>query len=126
MSDARRSCRGLLPLLLIVVAGGVIAGCNIVVPVAYVLEGPGTIPAQYELRETSTAVFVDDPNTAFPRTSLRSMVGVRITDDLISSGTIPSSMMVDSRDVLALARALETTRWAEQDNRSQACVSGKL
>ena len=89
--------------------GGILAGCNIIVPVAYVLEGPGTIPAQYVLRETSTAVFIDDPDTVFPRTSLRSMVGVRITEDLISSGTIPSSMIVDSRDVLALARALETS-----------------
>ncbi len=118
MPDSRRSTRstrstrsihGVLPLLLILVTGGILAGCNIIVPVAYVLEGPGTIPAQYVLRETSTAVFIDDPDTVFPRTSLRSMVGVRITEDLISSGTIPSSMMVDSRDVLALARALETS-----------------
>ena len=48
----------MLSLLVATAATGLLVGCNIVVPVAYVLEGPGTIPAAYELRETTTAVFV--------------------------------------------------------------------
>jgi hypothetical protein len=89
--------------------GGLLAsGCNVIVPVAYVIEGPGTIPAEYLLRDTSTAVFVDDRDSAFPRTSLRAIVGVEITDRLIANKAIPAQMLVDARDVMALARSLET------------------
>ncbi|MAB72359.1 MAG: hypothetical protein CMJ54_07610 [Planctomycetaceae bacterium] len=115
MHDSRPSARrvvglrSMLSLLVATVTTGLLVGCNIVVPVAYVLEGPGTIPAAYELRETTTAVFVDDPTNAFPRTALRSMVGVQITEGLIANEAISSNLMVDSRDVLALSRALETS-----------------
>ena len=69
-------------------------------PVAYVIEGPGTIPAEFQLRDTSTAVFVDDRDNAFPRTALRAMVGVEITDRLIANEVLPARMLVDSRDVM--------------------------
>ena len=60
--------------ILMVMAAGV-AGCNIVVPVAYVIEGPGMIPAEYTLRETSTAVFIEDSENKLPRTALRGILG---------------------------------------------------
>ncbi|MCP4836635.1 MAG: hypothetical protein GY895_17935 [Phycisphaera sp.] len=85
-----------------------IAGCNVIVPVAYVLEGPGKIPAEYTLRDTSTAVFIDDSNSRFPRTALRAMVGVEVTQQLIQNKAVPANMMVDSRDVIGLVRAIET------------------
>jgi len=90
--------------------GGLLAaGCNVIVPVAYVIEGPGTIPADFTLRDTSTAVFVDDRDSAFPRTSLRAMVGSEITDRLIANEVLQARMLVDARDVMALVRGLETS-----------------
>jgi hypothetical protein len=90
--------------------GGLLtAGCNVIVPVAYVIEGPGTIPADYTLRDTSTAVFVDDRDSAFPRTSLRAIVGNEITNRLIANKALPASMLVDAGDVMALVRGLETS-----------------
>lgn len=116
MPDARndiprphRRSKGVATLatLLVFLSAG-IAGCNIVVPVAYVLEGPGKIPAEYTLRDTSTAVFIDDSNSRFPRTALRAMVGVEVTQQLIDNKAVTASMMVDSRDVIGLVRAIET------------------
>ena len=94
---------------LAVLAAWGLPGCNVIVPVAYVLEGPGTIPAEYQLRETSTAVFVDDRDNNFPRTALRAIVGVEITEQLIANETLPPSLMVDARDMIGLARALESS-----------------
>ncbi|MBC04627.1 MAG: hypothetical protein CMJ34_15195 [Phycisphaerae bacterium] len=97
------ACAGFL----LVLAAG-IAGCNIVVPVAYVIEGPGTIPAEYDLRQASTAVFIDDSENKFPRTSLRGVLGVEITQLLIDNKVMPASMFVDARDMIGLVRAIET------------------
>ena len=94
---------------LVVLAAAGLPGCNVIVPVAYVLEGPGTIPAEYQLRETSTAVFVDDRDNNFPRTALRAIVGVEITEQLIANKALPPSLMVDARDMIGLARALESS-----------------
>lgn len=95
---------------MVALLGGLLAaGCNVIVPVAYVIEGPGTIPADFTLRDTSTAVFVDDRDSAFPRTSLRAMVGTEITDRLIANKAVEARMLVDARDVMALVRGLETS-----------------
>ena len=97
------ACAGLLMIL----AAG-IGGCNIVVPVAYVIEGPGMIPAEFTLRDTSTAVFIDDSENNFPRTALRGILGVEITQLLIDNKVMPASMFVDARDMIGLVRAMET------------------
>ena len=94
---------------LLLVAASVAAGCNVLVPVAYVIEGPGTIPAEFVLRDTSTVVFVDDRDNAFPRTALRAIVGVEITQALIDNKAVTPRNLVDARDVIALVRALETS-----------------
>lgn len=94
---------------LALLGGFVAAGCNIIVPVAYVIEGPGTIPADFILRDTSTAVFVDDRDSAFPRTALRAMVGSEITNRLIANEVLAPRMLVEPSDVMALVRGLETS-----------------
>ena len=106
---AHRGSRSLAVLagVLLALAAG-IAGCNIVVPVAYVLEGPGKIPAEFNLRQTNTAVFIDDSENKLPRTSLRGIVGVEITQLLIDNKVMPASMFVDARDMIGLVRAIET------------------
>lgn len=85
-----------------------LSGCNILVPVNYLLEGPGQIEAEYELRDVVTVVFIDDRKSTFPRTSLRAIVGEAITDQLVSEQAIDPSMMINARDTLALARKLES------------------
>lgn len=86
-----------------------LAGCNYIVPVAYMIEGPGLIDAEFELRDTVTAVFVDDRENVFPRTSLRAMVAESIVDQLVKEGAVAPDKMIDARDTLALARSLETS-----------------
>jgi hypothetical protein len=111
-SDRNSSARLVLARLAAAIAllGGLVtAGCNVIVPVAYVIEGPGTIPAEFTLRDTSTAVFVDDRDSAFPRTSLRLMVGAEITNRLIANKALQARMLVDPGDVMALVRGLETS-----------------
>ena len=105
----RRAALGFVGLLAFAALGVAPSGCNIIVPVSYVIEGPGTIPAEFTLRETTTAVFIDDRNNDLPRTALRAMVGVEITQRLIDNDAVPGSMLVDSRDVMALVRSLETS-----------------
>jgi hypothetical protein len=86
----------------------VLAGCNILVPVAYVLEGPGQIEAEYELRDVATVVFVDDQKSTFPRMALRAIVAETIAEQLVTTGTLPAAKMISARDTLALARQLES------------------
>ena len=71
-----------------VAAGAFVAGCNIVAPIAYVMEGGPKVPALYELDgERSTVVFVDDLRNRLPRRSLSALVGRAAEDALFRSGT---------------------------------------
>lgn len=106
-TDRISRCSATLAGILVLLSAG-IAGCNVIVPVAYVLEGPGRIPAEYVLRDTSTAVFIDDSDNDFPRTALRAIVGVEITQQLIDNQALAPTQLVDARDVIGLVRAIET------------------
>ncbi|MFM7262113.1 MAG: hypothetical protein ACKO3W_16130 [bacterium] len=79
------------------------AGCNIVTPVAYAIEGPGQIDAEFELPKKKTVVFVDDPRNILPRTALRTALGDAISFDLMDREILEST--VASRDAVAVARA---------------------
>ena len=99
---------GMLSVLLALVSTILVSGCNIVVPVAYVIEGPGTIDPEYVLRDTTTVVFVDDRDSVFPRTALRAIVAETIANQLVAEKAVSVSNMIDARDTLALARSLES------------------
>jgi hypothetical protein len=79
------------------------AGCNIVTPVAYAIEGPGQIDAEFELARKKTVVFVDDPRNILPRTALRTALGDAVSFDLMEREILEST--VASRDAIAIARA---------------------
>ena len=79
------------------------AGCNIVTPVAYAIEGPGQIDAEFELPNRKTVVFVDDPRNILPRTALRTALGDAISFDLMEREILDST--VASRDAVAVARS---------------------
>ncbi|MCH2162675.1 MAG: hypothetical protein MK085_12490, partial [Phycisphaerales bacterium] len=99
---------GILAILAAVATAVLVAGCNIIVPVSYVIEGPGTIDPEYVLRDTTTAVFVDDRDSVFPRTALRAIVADTIAEQLVAEKAISASNMINARDTLALARSLES------------------
>lgn len=85
-----------------------LSACNFVKPISYILEGPGTIDAEFELRDTTTVVFVDDRKSSFPRSALRAIVAETIAKNLVSEGVIPASKMINARQTIALARSLES------------------
>ena len=89
-------------------AGAALCSCNIVKPVSYLLEGPGKIDPEYELREVVTTVFVDDRKSAFPRTALRAIVAEAISKQLVEEGALPALKMINARETIAMARSLES------------------
>lgn len=80
-------------------------GCNITAPAAYMLFGPGTIPAEHTLAPVRTVVFVDDRANVLPRTVLRVEIGDRVAQDLLAQKLVPS--VVATRDAIALTRQRE-------------------
>jgi hypothetical protein len=78
-------------------------GCNIITPVAYAIEGPGKIDAEFTLPNKKTVVFVDDPNNIFARTTLRSTLGDAVSFDLMRQEVLTST--VPTRDAIAISRS---------------------
>mgnify|MGYP006151296145 FL=1 len=82
-----------------------VPGCNILVPVTYAVQGTGQNPAEHELDEVKTLVFVDDLNSVLPRTVLRVRLAESISQELMSLDLVPST--VNPSDVMALVRSRE-------------------
>jgi len=80
-----------------------LASCNIVTPVAYAIDGPGQIEAEYTLPDKKTVVFVDDPKNILPRTALRTAIGDAISFDLMGRELLTST--VATRDAIAISRS---------------------
>ena len=83
-------------------SGALLASCNIVTPVAYAIEGPGQIDAEYTLLDKKTVVFVDDPLNILPRTALRTTIGDAVSFELMELKLLTST--VATRDAIAIAR----------------------
>lgn len=83
----------------------VAGGCNIVAPIAYAIEGPGTIDAEHELLPVRTAVLVDDRDSILPRTALRVELGEAVGKTLLDEEVVPE--VLSTRDVIAYVRAQE-------------------
>jgi hypothetical protein len=83
-------------------AVSVLGSCNIVTPVAYAIDGPGQIEAEYTLPVKKTVVFVDDPRNILPRTALRTSIGDAVSFDLMDRELLTST--VATRDAIAIAR----------------------
>lgn len=102
--NARRLAASLC-LVSAIVAGLSTSACNIAAPAAYMLFGPGKIPAEHELAKTRTVVFVDDRQNVLPRTALRAMVGEKISQDLMKLELI--SAAVRPAEAIAATRQRE-------------------
>ena len=79
-----------------------VPGCNIVTPVAYAIDGPGKIDAEYTLTNKKTVVFVDDPLNILPRTALRTAIGDAVSFDLMQREILTST--VATRDAISVSR----------------------
>lgn len=97
------TCAPFLAILAVAASATFLASCNIVTPVAYAIEGPGQIDAEFELARKKTIVFVDDPRNIFPRSALLTKLGDAISFDLMERGILEST--VSSRDAIAVARS---------------------
>ncbi len=76
--------------------------CNIVTPVAYILEGPPSNDAQFTLPDRKTVVFVDDRKNVLSRTQLRTAIGDKVAGDLMQQELV--SETITTRDAVAVAR----------------------
>jgi len=83
-------------------AVAVVAGCNIVTPVAYIIHGPGKVEAKLELdREAATVVFVDDPSGRITDRRLRDLMAQTATTVLMSRAGMED--MINPTAVLTVA-----------------------
>jgi hypothetical protein len=69
-----------------------LGACNLAAPAAYALFGPGKVPAEFDLAQSRTVVFVDDRQNVLPRTALRAIVGEKISQDIMTLKLIPAAV----------------------------------
>lgn len=86
-------------------AAALLPGCNIVAPIAYAVEGPGTIDAEHTLAEVDTVVIVDDPRSLMPRLPLRVGLGEEVGKALLREKLVPK--VISSRDAVAFMRSTD-------------------
>ncbi|MSR17772.1 MAG: hypothetical protein EXS00_01155 [Phycisphaerales bacterium] len=97
------SVRLRLPVFMLsALAALVVGGCNIVVPAAYMLEGPPKLPALYELPERKVVIFVDDRDNSISRLALRAQIGDQAGKLLLENKLVPE--VIESRSALNFAR----------------------
>ncbi|NEQ54634.1 MAG: hypothetical protein F6K11_31630 [Leptolyngbya sp. SIO3F4] len=90
------ACATILGLLLV-------AGCNIIGPAAYIIEGQPEKPAAFELDPTlDTVVFIDDNRPVMSPTSLRLVVARDVSTELQSRNLV--GVALDPRPLLTIAR----------------------
>jgi len=92
--------------LLVFGAMAALPGCNIIVPAAYIIEGPPTIDAEFTLPDRRTVVFIDDTRNELPRTSLRTRMGDRVSTILLDDGLITRA--IASTEAMQVARRFDT------------------
>ena len=83
-----------------------VGSCNIIVPAAYIIEGPPSNDAQYTLPDRKVVVFVDDRKNLLSRTQLRTAIGDKVAADLLAQALVPEA--IASRDAVAMARRDES------------------
>lgn len=82
-------------------AGAMMAGCNIVTPIAYAIHGPPKIQAAHALdRNRSHVIIIDDPGNQASMRRLRSDMAQRAQQELLNRKVVTD--MVDGRTVLAV------------------------
>ncbi|MEM7228178.1 MAG: hypothetical protein AAF432_05105 [Planctomycetota bacterium] len=90
----------------VIMAMAVTSGCNIVTPIAYIIEGPGTIDAEYELADVPTVVFVDDRANILSPIMLRRNIADTVSKELMTRAGL--STTIRPQDALTVAKRLDT------------------
>jgi hypothetical protein len=89
----------------LIVVSALLSGCNLLVPAGYMVGGTGKNPAEHELDEVKTLVFVDDRKNFLPRSVLRANLALSISEGLLVQKLVPA--VVDSADAMAMVRTRE-------------------
>ncbi len=92
------------PILTITLAAlAFLAGCNIVAPIALLLEPPPSKDAAIELdRDIKTVIFVDDRASRLPKRSLRGLIGRTAEENLISKKILAADHVIPSRTAVRI------------------------
>ncbi len=73
------------------------AGCNIVGPAMYLVQGPDKTPAQFTLPQQTTVVFIDDRANILPRSRLIRQMALGATNELLTvQRVIPEAIDPDA------------------------------
>lgn len=92
--------------LLLLAIGGLftaIAGCNILGPASYLINGRERVPAQYTLdKELVTVVFIDDPLTLMPTRDARIALTRACEEEILEQGLVKD--MIKGQSLIPLLR----------------------
>jgi hypothetical protein len=81
------------------------AGCNIVGPAAYMIEGPVKVEAQYALADVPTVVYIDDRSNLVNPISLRRVIADKASEVLMVKKVLTST--ISPQDAMALTAKRE-------------------
>lgn len=80
------------------------AGCNIVLPAMYIVQGPPKVDAQYKLDKSRvTVIFIDDRLNRAPRRSLRVVAADTAEQTLMQKGVLPEEKVITTRAAMRVA-----------------------
>lgn len=99
----RRLLQRIVTVAIVVAASLFTTGCNIVGPIMVATAPEPTVPAQYELEDRPTLVFVDDRDGVLAPASLADVIADRASEQLITNTLVTSA--IRPRDAVAVARA---------------------
>ncbi|MHC4948009.1 MAG: hypothetical protein ACYTG1_07080 [Planctomycetota bacterium] len=102
-----RPVQSVLLALALVCTALAVAACNIVGPVAYLVEGPAMVPAEFTLEDRATVVFIDDRANIVDRAGavnprqVRQQIAERASEDLMVEELVTTT--ISPRDAMAYA-----------------------
>jgi hypothetical protein len=105
-STPMMQCRNVLILSGLLMVVLMMSGCNIVGPASYILSGPPTVDAEYQLQDRPTVVFIDDRENMVNPVMLRRVIADRVTDDLMSRKLITQA--IRPTDAMGVAARRDT------------------
>ena len=103
-TNSTKTARVLLSLGALALSVPALTSCNIVTPVAYIIEGPGQIEAEFTLADKKTVVFADDPRNILPRSALLTAIGDGVSFDLMEREILSST--VSTAQAISVARGM--------------------
>ena len=92
--------------MLMAVAAMGLSSCNIIVPAAFIFSPEPMVEPVFVLQDRPTVVFVDDRQNLVTPTSLRRVIGNRVSQDLMVEEVVAKT--IDTSDAEAVARVNDT------------------